>query len=108
MKKKVEIDPFDEWCANKDKDKIKKFQKYIDDVPKENRHMNPKCDEFVISCKGFLKKTGFLTPKQIEALENWANYDPYYDPRDYGEGEDSYNCYDIPRGFIPNFDDPIF
>lgn len=108
-KKNKEVDPFDAWCEQKDKEKSKVFQKYIDNVPKENRYMNPKCDDFVISCQSFLKKTGFLTPKQIKALESWADYDPYFDPRDYEDDyEDSYSCFEIPRGFIPNFGDPIY
>ena len=106
-RKKLDDKAFMDFCEKRSKKEAKKFQKFIDAVPKQNRYLNPICGDFVKSCQKFLNDRSFLTEKQIEALENFANQD-YEDGYDY-DCEDDFEPYlGTPIGFIPNFDTPIY
>lgn len=60
------IDPFEEWDRQQDAIKVKEYKRVIKRARKMADDFSA-CD-FVESCAKFLKKRGFLTSKQVNAL----------------------------------------
>lgn len=90
-------DPFEKFCEDKEREKAKDFDSLFTAL--EGKEFSQKWISVIYSLRRFYKKRGFLSDKQVELLEKFAQprYENMYFDDEYDDEDDMHWRADIPN-----------